>query len=181
MKKKLFSNTKWLTTGFAITITVLTVALLVLRLTFLRDMASAQISKVETIEGNYLNYTYNQEIYFPSLTDEGNVLIQSAKENTSYMTVIITYEGLEEPLLDTGFIRPGESRAKLPLDRAKKLKLADGVYPCVATIKAYDMKTQDLLGSEEQDVTLFIGIKPSEAGEEDTGSGADGEEEGSEE
>lgn len=176
MKRKLFSNTKWLTTTFAIAITVITVVLLVLRLTFLKDMASALISKVETIEGNYLNYTYNQEIYFPSLTGEGNVLIQSSKENTSYMTVVITYEGLEKPLLDTGYIRPGESRAKLPLDNGKTLKLADGVYACVATIKAYDMETQDLLGSEEQDVTLFIGVKPGEAGEEDFVPNVDEEE-----
>lgn len=160
MKQKLFGNMKRMTTPFAVTILVLTLAAFVLRVTLLGDLAIASDTDVRTVEGTYIHYALNHQIYFSGPAAKGNVLLSSDADNANYLTLTITNPDFKNPLLTTGFLQPGKTLDRTELDSVERKNLKEGVYPCIATIKAYDPESRELLSTEERDVTIYIGVKP---------------------
>ena len=160
MKQKLYGNAKWLTTTFCISLAVVTVLMLVLRLSVFRDMASVPETEVETITDDYLTYTINRQVYFAKSTSKGNLMIQNLSQNDYYMSVDIIDPDTEISYIYTGFIEPGAGRDTVTLNS----ELEDGVYSFVAVVSAYDMDSRELLLTDKLDITLHIGQAPQTNG-----------------
>lgn len=163
MKQKLFGNTKRMTTAFAVTILVLTLVVLVLRVTLLGDFVMASDTDIQTVENEHISYALNHRIYFANPTAKGNPLLSSDAANTNYLTLSIASPDFKNPLLTTGFLQPGNTLDRVELDGTEQKNLAEGVYPCTATIKVFDPVSRELLSTEEREVTIYIGVQPDQS------------------
>lgn len=161
MKRKLFPNVKRITTMFSIAIICMTLTTLTLRLTLFSDMAvsaaspSTSQAEPQEPEQGMFPYSLSRNVYFANAQSRGDFRIQNPDTNEHYMTVNIILPSTGESLLYTGFIRPGESREDAPLH----IQLPDGTYDCIAEITAYDPETLQPKGSEQREITLYIGEK----------------------
>jgi hypothetical protein len=162
MKQKLFPNLKKMTTMFCIGIIVITFSTLTMRLTFLNGMAvvppvTIQDSSIPASNASGLFYQINPKIYFATSESKGNILITNLETNNEYIRVNLTLNDTGRSIYYSGDIAPGTSIASVRLQGAA---LEEGVYECTATITAYDPQTKDKLGSEDEAVTVYIGVKP---------------------
>ncbi len=161
MKRKLYSNMKRMTSGFCVAIVCVTLTSLLLRLTVFDDMAitatapADETSVVAEEDSELFPYTISRKVYFDTPKSQGDFQIHNPETNKFYMTVTIIKPDTGENLLYTGFIKPGQSREKAALH----IQLPEGIYQCVAQITAFDPETLEPSGSEERDITLYVGQK----------------------
>lgn|GEM_PF-686469 len=162
VKSKLYANMKRLTTIFCVSILVLTVGILVLRLTVFKEMAAAPKLDVEVLVQTRKHasesYTMNYQPYFPTVSTPGNLLLESPPGNSKDFTLTIMYE--RDTLIKTTFLHPGDVVETHPMEENIRPKLAKGVYACTATIKVYEPDTRELLDSWEEQVNVYIEEMP---------------------
>ncbi len=165
----LYSNAKRMAAMFCTAIIVSTLIMLILRLTFLSDMAvtvsadspEAPNAAVNSqIEGNSdFPYKLNSKIYYSDSKAMGNVLILNPETNKYLLKIDIILPDTKESLYYTGAITPGTSIENARLSEAGQ-KLKEGVYECVAEISAVDPETMQAVASEKKTVSVYIGVKP---------------------
>lgn len=159
MKRKLYANTKRMTSMFCVAIICVTLTSLMLRLTVFSDVAVAVAAEenvqVPQEDTSLFPYTISSKVSLESPQARGNFMISNPETNTNYMTVAIVLPETGENVLYTGFVKPGEARESAALH----IPLPEGVYDCVAQVTAYDPQTLSPRGSEERPITLYIGEK----------------------
>lgn len=163
MKRKLYPNMRRLTSLFSVAIVCVTLTTLLLRLTVFSDLAAMAASTkddpasmVEPEEPGLFPYSLSRKVHIPTPQARGEFKIKNPETNTYYMTVAVILPETGENLLYTGFIKPGESRETAALH----IPLEEGTYECIAEITAFDPITLEPRGSEEREITLYIGDKP---------------------
>ena len=162
MKTRLYPNIKWLTTLFCVSLLSVTLLTLILRLTLLRDMALVAMPTMQSTvaagaSDRAFTYQINNKVYFSSADARGDFLITNPESNTTYMQVDIIRNDTRKSVYFSGFITPGQSIQSGSLQGAA---LEQGVYECTAIISAFDAQTRTKLGSEEQQVSIYVGVKP---------------------
>lgn len=162
MKRKLYPNIKRITSLFCIAIVCITLTSLLLRLTVFNDLAVTALAAPDETpitfveeETELFPYTISNKVNLDTPQSQGSFQIHNPESNEFYMTVTIIKPDTGENLLYTGFIKPGQSREKASLH----IELPEGIYQCVAQIVAFDPETLEPAGSEERDITLYIGQK----------------------
>ncbi|MCL2033711.1 MAG: hypothetical protein FWG94_03140 [Oscillospiraceae bacterium] len=169
----LYSNTKRITRAFCYAILGITLVVLTLRLTAFRDMAvidegsagepssgsASPASGDEISGGSDFPYTFNGRIYFPSSTEQGNVLVENPDGNTYYLSVDIVDNETMRSLYYTGALEPGAAidYDKLSLDGQR---LPDGVYEATANVAALSPNDFQTVQSDRMPVTIYIGERP---------------------
>lgn len=163
MKRKLYPNVRRITTVFSIAILCMTLTTLLLRLTLFSDLAVLaaspavkQSDDLQNDEPGLFPYSLSRNVYFATPESRGDFKISNPAANEYYMVVAVILPETGEQLLYTGFIMPGENRGELPL----QIRPPEGVYDCIAEITAYDPETLRARGTEQRDITLYIGQKP---------------------
>lgn len=157
MKRKLFANMKRLTTLFCICIGVITVLMLVLRLTLLRGMVAEPDATPVSISTNFIDYSFNDSIYLASTTSTASLQIQSSSTNTSDMQVRLLSEDTGELLYET-MLLPGHSVKKAALLH----ELDTGAWECILEISALYPESGALLDKKEHYVIVYVGVRPDE-------------------
>ena len=141
-------------------IVCVTLTSLLLRLTVFSDLAvTVAAAPDETSlalpeeEAGLFPYTISRKVTLETPEAQGDFQILNPETNEFYMTVTVVLPETGENLLYTGFIKPGQSREKAALH----IQLPEGIYQCVAQITAFDPDTLEPSGSEERDITLYVG------------------------
>lgn len=159
MKRKLYSNMKRMTSFFSVAIVCVTLTTLLLRLTVFSDLAAMAAPEAAPTyseeQTGLFDYTISSKVTFEAPGAKGDLLILNPDANECYMTVAIIKPDTGENLFYTGFIKPGQGREGATLH----IQLPEGVYQCVAQVTAFDSETLESIGSEERDITLYIGQK----------------------
>lgn len=97
-------------------------------------------------------YKINVSPEFKTAKSSGNLMIENHGDNLHLMKVRIdTEDGLT--VYQSGYIAPDMHIPSAPLSTG----LEDGSYVCTATISAYDIDTQEIIGSLEKDITIKVG------------------------
>lgn len=160
MKRKLYSNMKRMTSLFCVAILCVTLTSLMLRLTVFSDMALSagpgeETSQLQEEESDLLPYVISRRVTLETPASKGDFRISNPETNSHYITVSVVKPDTGENLLYTGFIKPGQSREQMALH----IQLPQGIYDCTAVVTAFDPDTLAPVGSEEREITLYIGEK----------------------
>lgn len=195
MKDKLFVNLKKMTYIFSIAIMVVTVTILILRLTVFSDPASAPVSNNKTgssssggvkgkTDGDFVfEYEIAEKMSFKNFEATANSGIKSSKSNTAYMQVKIIRNDNKRSVFESEYLKPGVNRTNINLQGSY---LPKGVYECTAEIIALDSTNQEPVETFTAPVVIEIledieGMSPDDvegetpASGEDSGSGEDSE------
>lgn len=158
---------KRLTTLFTAAILGITVIILMLRLTAFSNMAGktpatvAETPKggiVSTSEDGSFTYRVAEQIVFPTAEAAVKTLvIENPETNTSNMRLNIIRKDNAKSIYVSGHIAPGGTVNVIKLQGAS---LPDGKYECTAQITAFDPITNQKLGSHQEDITIYVGVKP---------------------
>ncbi len=120
----------------------------------LPGMSAEDIEKKlnEQIDKSMLNIAINANPVFESGTAEGNVRIENIPANHYAMTVEIVREDNGESVYKSGLIKPGyfveTAKLSTPLEK--------GVYKAVAVFTAYDLETNQEIGTAGANVSLMV-------------------------
>ena len=162
MKRKLYSNTRRLSSLFSIAIACVTICALALRLTVFGDLsiegqsnAPASSSNTQAQQQDYELLTYNiaRSVRFASPTSPGDFRIENPEDNEYYIIVSVILPETGQELWYSGLIAPGQSRGQAALH----IELPSGTHECIARVSAYDPVTFEPRGNAERDITLHIG------------------------
>jgi len=97
-------------------------------------------------------YKINVAPEFKDSASAGNLMIENHADNQHLLKVRIdTADGIV--IYESGFLAPDMHIPSAPLDA----ELDDGTYEAEATIEAYDMDTQEFIGSLKKDITIKVG------------------------
>ncbi len=164
MKQKLFANFTGFIKTFCICIAGITLLVLAARLTFFKEMATAQRNSAANsniVQGSsdWFAYKFNSKVYFSKPSSKGDVLMENPSSNTCLMSVTILDPATKDTYLYTGFMEPGTF-----IDTAKlEVELPVGKHDCILKIVAYSPDPpNDPLGSIDETVTLYVGQKPEQ-------------------
>ncbi|RPF48519.1 hypothetical protein EDD70_1336 [Hydrogenoanaerobacterium saccharovorans] len=97
-------------------------------------------------------YKINVSPEFKDGTSAGNLMIENHGDNQHLIKVHIdTIDG--ETIYESGYIAPDMHIPSAPLD----VELDNGTYEALATIEAFDIETQELIGALEKEIKIKIG------------------------
>lgn len=125
------------------------------------DVNAVLLSEEEPEEYNpegFVQYQINALPFFSSGSQAGTLMISSSAANVDRIRVEITLEEDDRSVYQSDFILPGYGipTAKLAV------KLRDGVYPAIATIRVYDADGQEYPDVLKEALTLCIGVSEEE-------------------
>jgi len=153
MKRKLYSNMRRMTALFSVAILCVTVTALTLRLTVFGDMDGLPASPAQQVDSERFPFEIAQRVSFRTPDASGDFQIKNPETNQYYMSVSIILPETEQDVFYTGLIRPGETRQSGTLH----VQLPTGTHQSIARVTAYDPVTLEPRGSQDLDITLYIG------------------------
>lgn len=121
---------------------------------FLPGMTQEEIDAelARKVEESQLAISINSVLEFESGTSEGLVRIENSKNNHYMIVVTMELTSTKEVIYQSGGIEPGHYLEKDHLDVA----LPKGEYPVLVRFKAYDPKTDQLMGEADANATVKI-------------------------
>ena len=153
MKRKLYSNMRRMTALFSVGILCLTVTALALRLTVFGDMDGLHSPSVQQVQSELFPFEIARRVSFRTPASSGDFRIENPADNQYYMSVSIILPETGQQVFYTGLIGPGETRQSATLH----VQLPSGTYQCIARVTAYHPDTFEQRGSEDLEITLYIG------------------------
>jgi hypothetical protein len=117
-----------------------------------KSEAEIQAELNRVIEEGMFHISINTTPVFPDGESEGNLEIENVPNNHYSMVVQIALQDSGEQVYDSGLIEPNYHIQKDVLET----DLDAGEYPAVATFHAYDMETQEEIGSTACELTMYV-------------------------
>ena len=117
-------------------------------------MSPAEVLKLAqaTADKSGFNMRIVSEAHFNKETMNGALAIQNPPHNTQPINVIVTLDGEEPTIYESGAIQPGEEITNATLTK----KLSPGSYPATAAFNIYDAETKKIKGKVNAGITLIV-------------------------
>jgi hypothetical protein len=117
-----------------------------------KSEAEIQAELNRVIEEGMFHISINTTPVFADGESEGNLEIENVPNNHYSMVVQIALQDSGEQVYDSGLIEPNYHIQKDVLEK----DLDAGEYAAVATFHAYDMETQDEIGSTACEMMIYV-------------------------
>lgn len=170
MNKKLFTNVKRMTTVFTVAILLITVLVLMLRLTVFRDTAPDLVkddapqvmastpketknNKEEAPKDLVFDYKIASSITFKNFESAANPQIKNSANNTALMHIKIIRDDNKRAVYESGYLRPGVNQSTI---RLQGTPLEAGTYQCTVEIIALDQESLKALDTFTQPIEIII-------------------------